>query len=377
MTAYVDALDGVIRDVVAPLAQEIDQAGRFPSEGIQALGKAGLLGLLSSKDVGGQGEGLDAAAAVIERLAGACGSTAMVTLMHYAAVGVLEALGPRDVREAVARGEHLSTLAFSERGSRSQFWTPMGTATKTEDGVRLDAQKSWVTSAGRADSYVWSSRPLAAEGPMTLWLVPSDSAGLSRGGDFDGLGLRGNDSAPVIASGVIVPESALLGEDGKGLDQALMLVIPAFQTLSAAFALGIMEAVTTEATQYLSETRYEHLDRSLGQGPLPRHDLARMRLATDRERTLLQDTYSALQEQRPDAMLRVLETKASAAETSLLVTDLAMKVCGGSAFRKELGIERHFRDARAARVMAPTTDVLLDFIGRSLLGLPLIDEATP
>jgi hypothetical protein len=54
MTAYVDALDGVIRDVVAPLAQEIDQAGRFPSEGIQALGKAGLLGLLSSKDVAGQ-----------------------------------------------------------------------------------------------------------------------------------------------------------------------------------------------------------------------------------------------------------------------------------------------------------------------------------
>jgi isovaleryl-CoA dehydrogenase len=102
-----------------------------------------------------------------------------------------------------------------------------------------------------------------------------------------------------------------------------------------------------------------------------------MRLMTDRERALIDDTLAALQTQRPDAMLRVLETKASAAETSLLVTDLAMKVCGGSAFRKELGVERHFRDARAARVMAPTTDALLDFIGRSLLGLPLIDEATP
>ena len=102
-----------------------------------------------------------------------------------------------------------------------------------------------------------------------------------------------------------------------------------------------------------------------------------MRLMTDRERALIDDTLSALQTQRADAMLRVLETKASAAETSLLVTDLAMKVCGGSAFRKELGVERHFRDARAARVMAPTTDALLDFIGRSLLGLPLIDEATP
>jgi isovaleryl-CoA dehydrogenase len=377
MPSYLDSLDGVIRDVIAPSAQEIDRTGSFPSAGVAALGKAGILGLLSSKDVGGQGEDLGAAAAVIERLAGACGSTAMVTLMHYAAVGVIEALGPRDVREAVARGEHLSTLAFSEKGSRSQFWTPMGTATRAGNDIKLDAEKSWVTSAANADSYVWSSGPLAAEGPMTLWLVPSGSTGLSQGGEFDGLGLRGNGSTPVKADGAVVSDSAMLGEDGKGLDLALTLVIPAFQTLSAAFGLGIMEAVTTEATQYLSEARYEHLDRSLGQGPLPRHDLARMRLMTDRERALIDDTLSALQTQRPDAMLRVLETKASAAETSLLVTDLAMKVCGGSAFRKELGVERHFRDARAARVMAPTTDALLDFIGRSLLGLPLIDEATP
>src|SRR5688572_14738609 len=232
MPSYIDAVEGVIRDVIAPAAQEVDKTGSFPSAGIAALGKAGLLGLLSSRDVGGQGEGLDAAAAVIERLAGACGSTAMVTLMHYAAVGVLEALGPREVREAVARGEHLSTLAFSEKGSRSQFWTPMGTATRSGSNIELDAEKSWVTSAGNADSYVWSSKPLAAEGPMTLWFVPSKTAGLSNDGEFDGLGLRGNGSTPVTATGVVVPEPAMLGEDGKGLDLALTLVIPAFQTLS-------------------------------------------------------------------------------------------------------------------------------------------------
>ena len=46
-----------------------------------------------------------------------------------------------------------------------------------------------------------------------------------------------------------------------------------------------------------------------------------------------------------------------------------MKVCGGAAFRKELGVERRFRDARAARVMAPTTDALLDFVGRAINGM--------
>jgi alkylation response protein AidB-like acyl-CoA dehydrogenase len=53
------------------------------------------------------------------------------------------------------------------------------------------------------------------------------------------------------------------------------------------------------------------------------------------------------------------------------VLDQAMRVGGGAAFRKETGIERRFRDARAAAVMAPTTDALQDFIGRALCGLPL------
>ena len=119
-------------------------------------------------------------------------------MMHYSATAVIEAHGPQDVREAIAAGHHLTTLAFSEAGSRSHFWAPLGTATAA--GRRASAstrQKSWVTSAGEADSYVWSSRPVAAAGPMTLWLVPSDAPGLSVPAPFDGLGLRGNASSPV------------------------------------------------------------------------------------------------------------------------------------------------------------------------------------
>ncbi len=70
-------------------------------------------------------------------------------------------------------------------------------------------------------------------------------------------------------------------------------------------------------------------------------------------------------------MLRVLEVKAAAAEAALDVTDTAMRICGGAAFRKEVGIERLFRDARAASIMGPTSDVLYDFLGRVLCGMPL------
>jgi alkylation response protein AidB-like acyl-CoA dehydrogenase len=70
-------------------------------------------------------------------------------------------------------------------------------------------------------------------------------------------------------------------------------------------------------------------------------------------------------------MPAVLGSKAAAAETALQVTDLALRTCGGAGFSRHLTVERNFRDAQAGRAMAPTTDVLYDFIARALLGLPL------
>ena len=372
MSEYTGALERVIDETVAPAAAGVDEQGRFPRESVDALAEAGMLGLTSAAELGGGGQGMRAAAEVVERLAATCGSTAMVVLMHYAATAVIEGHGPEAVRREIAEGRHLTTLAFSEAGSRSHFWAPMSSAAGNNGHVQLDARKSWVTAAAEADSYVWSSRPFAGDGPMTLWLVPSGSKGLSQPAGFDGLGLRGNGSTPVVAERVEVPGDAMLGPDGGGLDVAMAAALPWFLVCNGAFSLGLMEAVTAEATAHLSATPLEHLGQSLVQQPLPRIDLARMRLQTDATRALLLDTLTALETGRADAMLRVLEVKAAAGEAAVAVTDLAMKVCGGAAFRKELGIERRFRDARAARVMAPTTDALLDFVGRAISGLPLL-----
>jgi len=372
---YESALARVIDDVVEPGAATVDRDGTYPRAQLEALGEAGILGLASSPDVGGGGGSLAAAATVVDQLARHCGSTAMVVMMHYSATAVIEAHGPRGVREAIAAGRHVTTLAFSEAGSRSHFWAPLGTAAQQDGAVRLDAQKSWVTAAGEADSYVWSSRPLATDGPMTMWIVPSDAVGLSVPAPFDGVGLRGNASSPVTANGVEVPTSAMLGGDGAGLDIALTVVLPWFLVLNAAASIGLMRAVTDEATAHLTRTQLVHLGQTLAQQPLGRARLAQMRIETDQAAALLSDALAAIGAGREDAQLRVLEVKAAAGEAAIDVTDLAMQVCGGAAFRKELGIERRFRDARAARVMAPTTDALNDFIGRALCGLPLLDEA--
>ena len=376
MSTHLDALERVITEVVAPRAATTDEQGSFPQPAITALGEAGILGLTAAPDVGGGGGGMRQAAEVVERLAGTCGSTAMVVLMHYAATAAIEAHGPKDVRQSIGGGRHLTTLAFSEAGSRSHFWAPVSTAAISADGdgVLLHATKSWVTSAAAADSYVWSSRPVDdAAGPMTLWLVPSTAEGLTRhSGGFDGVGLRGNGSIPVTADGVRVSLDARLGPDGEGLNIGLTTALPWFLVLSGAFSLGLLEAVTARTGAHLGSARLEHLGETLVQQPVPRADYARLRLATDRVRAFLNDTLTALETGRDDAQLRVLEVKAVAAEEAAAGCDLAMKLCGGAAFRKETGVERHFRDSLAARVMAPTTDALLDIVGRAVSGLPLL-----
>lgn len=370
--SYLDDLAKVTAEAVQPAAVQVDRQGQFPRAAIQALADAGLLGLVSAAEVGGRGQGLRAAAEVVDRLARDCASTAMVVCMHYAATAVLEANGPREVREAVAAGRHLTTLAFSEAGSRSHFWAPVSSAVGNGgDQVRLNAVKSWITSAGEADSYVWSSRPLAADGLSTLWLVPADAPGLKVAGAFDGLGLRGNASSPVTATDVGVSRGAMLGEDGRGDQLMFGIVLPWFACMSAAMSVGLMEAAIQAAVGHVTRVRFEHQGSSLAELATIRAYLARMRVRADQARALLGDTLAAVEAKREDALLGVLEVKASAGEAATEVTELAMRVCGGAAFRKEVGVERAFRDARAATVMAPTTDMLYDFIGRVLCGMDL------
>lgn len=357
--------------VAAANAVSVDAQATFPSQFIDACRENGLLALLSAKEVGGHGLGLRQAAEVIERVARECGSSAMVLTMHYAGTAVIEAHGSLEFRREVATGKHLSTLAFSEAGSRAHFWAPVSTARADGNSVTLDARKSWITSAHAATAYVWSSKPTQGSELSTLWLVPSKSAGLSIERPFDGLGLRGNDSAPVAANGVRVPVANRLGGDGAGFGIMMQTVLPLFSVLISAGSVGMCEAAVAKTAEHAGGTKYEHLQSALADLPTIRAYVARMRIQSDMARALWLDTIAALEQGRPDAMLRVLEVKAATAETAREVLDTAMRVCAGMAFRKDVGVERRFRDARAAMIMAPTSDQLYDFIGKAVCGLPL------
>ncbi len=169
--SYQEALRTAIDEAVAADAAQVDQQGAFPRAAVDALTAAGLLAATVPVEFGGGGLGMSAATDIVRQLSTACGSTAMIVTMHYAATAALVATGQQEILREIADRRHLTTLAFSESGSRSHFWAPVSTASAKDDQVVLDARKSWVTSAHEADSYVWSSTPLEAPGPMTLWSI--------------------------------------------------------------------------------------------------------------------------------------------------------------------------------------------------------------
>ncbi|MGB7346844.1 MAG: acyl-CoA dehydrogenase family protein [Pirellulaceae bacterium] len=372
--AVVDKATSIADAVIATHAADVDEQGRFPAESMQALADAGFYGLLVPEELGGMQQSLRVLAAVVEQIACRCASTAMVYMMHCSGVSCYLADSEKfaDVLRDCVAGKHLSTLAFSEKGSRSQFWAPVSKSVAKDDNtVLLSAEKSWVTSAGFADGIVSSAGSLDGTG-ASLYLVCKDDSGLTISGGWNSLGMRGNQSNPMTYENIELDlATRLIGSEGKGSDMMLGAALPTFLACQAGIGIGIAQSAFLAAQKHVTAAQFQHTGTRLMDLPNIRANLAQMKLETDKARAYLSITLDKMENSDPDAMLHVLAIKASSGETAVAVCDLAMRTCGGAAFSKHLGIERAFRDSRAAIVMAPTTDHLREFVGRLLVGLPL------
>jgi alkylation response protein AidB-like acyl-CoA dehydrogenase len=369
----------IAQATLAPAAAANDRDGRFSVEAIEALGRGGLLGMMAPADVGGGAQPPRVFADVVAALAEADASVAMVFLMHSLAALTIAA-APRTsaierVLVEIAAGRHLSTLAFSEAGSRSHFWAPVSRAVSLNgSGAQISARKSFVTGAGHVQSYVASTLSAQGTGPTdaTLYLVDAAAPGITVSAAWDGLGLRANASAPIVLERCVVADEYRLTDEGGGFAAMLNVVLPFFNLGQGAVSLGLCRAALAATTAHLKTARFDHLGATLGEAlPNLRAQLATMQIETDGLGARLEDAIRHVEAPSDLTMLRVLEIKAAASEIAIAVTSLAMRTCGGAALSRQLGIERVFRDAQAGAVMAPTTDVLREFIGKSLLGLSL------
>jgi alkylation response protein AidB-like acyl-CoA dehydrogenase len=248
--------------------------------------------------------------AAVERIASGCSSAAMVYVMHLIATqtllaGAKEHGANLDVLGEIAAGRHLTTLAFSEQATRSHFWAQASRAVDSGECVVVDARKSWVTSAGRADSYVTATGAPSSADPLVteLYLIAADAPGIIVGGPFDGLGLCGNASSAVKFAGVRVAPDRRLGEPGSGMALMMEATLPWFALGCAACCVGLAGAAIEMAAAHLSGARIEHLDTPLSGIAINRARLAEAKICHMQARALLYQVAGHVAAGEPEAQL--------------------------------------------------------------------------
>jgi|SRR5579871_3726815 len=363
------------QEVLGPHAAEVDAQRQFPVANFQALAQAGLLGILAPKAQGGAGASLSDFAAVCEELARGCASTAMCFLMHGCATAVIAARATSDQAERwlrpIAEGRSLGTLAFSERGTGAHFYNPEIQARREDGHYILSGQKSFVTSGGHADVYLALVKASPEAEGLDVLAVEKGTPGLSFTGAWDGLGLAGNSSVRMVLADVRVPATNTIGQEGNGADLVFGVVAPTFLIGVAAVNVGIAQAALDAAVQHATTRTYPPDAKPLAAIQALQFYLAEMKVATDGARALLGRAAALADAGDPGALPAVMEAKIAGAEAVLSVTDKAMKVCGGQGYSKSMPVERYLRDGRAGTVMAPTTEVLKEWLGKIQCGLPL------
>ena len=380
VAAAVARAAAVADDVLRPLAERTD-SGVWPAEGMRALQEAGLGGLVAPRAVGGAGLGLRALLGVCEALGRTCASSAICYGMHAVGTAVIAAKATdRQTGEflvPIAAGTHFTTLAVSEPGTGAQFWLPQTQMHRTDGGVRIDGEKAFVTNGSYADSYVVSTVAADAGAPVgefSCVLVPGSAPGITWLDDWDGVGMRGNSSRRMRLADVHLGADHLLGAPGDQIWYVFEVIAPFFLVAMAGTYLGVAQAALDEATAHVAERRRSHTGRTLAAETVVQHRLGTLWAQVERTRRLLYWAAEEADAGGPQALPALTSAKAEVADCAVTVANEAMTLVGGVGYRDRSPLERHLRDARAAHVMSPTTDLLRGWTGRAVLGLPLLGE---
>lgn len=372
----------IATDIVAADAEAVDKEARWPERGIRALQQAKLGGLVLPEDVGGLGHGALAVVRVGEILGAQCTSTALCYGMHCVGSAVIAAKATDYQRQQylvpIAEGKHLTTLALSEPGRGAHFYLadtqlePVGA-----DRYRVTGTKSMVTNGSHADSYVISTAaPSASQTPglFSCILVDEHTPGLDWKDPWDGMGMRGNSSRMVELKGAVVPGKNLLGQEGDQVWYVFNVVAPYFLAAMAGAYLGLASRAFQIARDHMTERHHSFSGTSLAQVPVLQHRLGEMWAILERTRQLAYFAGCQLDEGGPSAFAALCSAKVEVAECAVTMVNEAMTLMGGIGYQHGGTMERLMRDARAAHVMAPTTDILRTWVGRSLLGQPLLAD---
>lgn len=359
-----------------------DEKGVWVKETIEALKLKGLTALVVPRECGGLGHGLYALARICESLGKHYSSAGLCFGMHCTGTAVIAAKATswqrQNYLEKIAAGKHITTLALSEPGTGAHFYFPQTSLMPvSENSFLVNGSKTFVTNGGHADSYVVSTMGATDDANpehFSCIVLDSDTQGIQWGKEWDGLGMRGNSSRSMKLNNVTIPDRQILGERGDQIWYVFHVVAPYFLIAMSGTYLGIAERALQEANAILKKRVYVHNGTNLAQISLLQHRLGSLWARAERTRALIYSAAHKGDAGDVHALPSLLAAKAEVAACCVDIVNDVMTLAGGVGYSNNSILAMLLRDARAAHVMAPTTDILYTWIGRWLLDQPLLSD---
>lgn len=370
----------IVDEVIRPNAERVDREGIFPRENLNALGRAGWNGVLLPKELGGLDLDHVAFANATEEIGRACASTALVYVMHVGAAQTILLYGNDDQKRRwlrPARDGIIGTYSTSEKASGGHWWFNFSEAKRDGENYVLNAEKSFTTSSGQADYYVVQTRTPGAQGPtdISFFIVGGKLPGIVSG-RWEALGVHGNHSGPIRYEDVKVQRRDRLGEENQGKDIIYHGVSPVYLIGLGAAWHGVARGALAAATDYVSATVHRDFNKRLADYQVLRQQLGEAKVLVESLRPWQEVLAERLDElwkngkPQGEILIPLTEFKVHAAEVANKVTQLTLDISGGYGYKRG-ALERYFRDARAGIAMGPSNNIAREWIGKTLVGLPL------
>lgn len=359
------------KSYIEPYTESTDRESKFPEESFKELGKQGYLKLLIPEQYGGLGKGLEEHAQACLSFAETCATTALCYMMHNVAVMCLVTHGSEELKtrifgDIVENGTFMA-LAYSEFGTGTHFYITELSAEVNGESTTFNGRKSMVTSASYA-SYYLVLAPSVEEGMINNWVFPLESQGLSfELSEWQGMGMRGNSSAPMRIDHVTLDSSHRIGAEGSGQEQVFNVVAPFFITGLGAIYSGTALHMFEVASGHAANRTYSDGSTLSNIETIQIHIGSIYKQATAAKAITLEAARAGAGGEA-DALAKILAARIFASEAAIECGRLAMRVGGGKAYNKALPLERLVRDAYAGQIMAPSADVLSVWLGKALTG---------
>lgn len=356
---------------IAPRAETLDREGKFPVDLIHRVGEMGVMSIPFPKELGGMGLGVFEAVLALEEIARADQSLAVSTMVSMATGLTLARFGTEEQKAKwlpdIVAGRKICSIAGTEPDAGSDTGGFKTRATRSADGSWvLNGEKAYITNAGTDISsftliLAVSSPRDAEKKQFSLFLVPNDTPGYSRGHGYAKMGWKSTDTRQLYLEDCRLDDSALIGNAHAGR-YLLHRGYQAARLFLATSSLGLAQASLDHSIHY-AKTR-QAFGGSLGRLQLVQEMIAKMALKVDSARLV---TYRAAWQvdQGIDDLGALSMAKLHATETGSEVANLAIQVHGGWGYMDDCPPSRYLRDNRICTIGDGSSQIQTMLIARS------------